>query len=139
MDAVRKRTLKCRSWYLDVALIEHYWGPDRLYHHTAPITMTYALYEGLRLAHEEGLEARFRRHRENGAALSAGLGALGLEPAAQEGHRLPQLGGGNAPAGIDPPAERHPRHSRPRRRSRHRIHGHAQSRSPALGPRAPHA
>jgi alanine-glyoxylate transaminase / serine-glyoxylate transaminase / serine-pyruvate transaminase len=101
MESVRKRKTKCRSWYFDVALIEQYWGPDRLYHHTAPITMNYALYEALRIVVEEGLEARFRRHRENAAALQAGLSALGLEPAAQEGHRLPQLAVVKIPDGID--------------------------------------
>jgi alanine-glyoxylate transaminase/serine-glyoxylate transaminase/serine-pyruvate transaminase len=105
-DTIRARKQKCRSWYFDVAMIEQYWSKERVYHHTAPITMTYALYEGLRLAHEEGLEARFKRHRENGAALSAGLSALGLEPAAQEGHRLPQLAVVKAPAGIDEAAVR---------------------------------
>jgi alanine-glyoxylate transaminase/serine-glyoxylate transaminase/serine-pyruvate transaminase len=68
--------------------------------------MTYALYEGLRLALEEGLPARFERHRVNGAALSAGLAALGLEPAAQEGNRLPQLAVVKTPAGIDEAAVR---------------------------------
>jgi alanine-glyoxylate transaminase / serine-glyoxylate transaminase / serine-pyruvate transaminase len=101
MDAVHKRKSKCRSWYFDVALIEHYWGPDRLYHHTAPITMNYALYEALRIVVEEGLEARWRRHEANAAALQAGVAAMGLELAAQEGHRLPQLTAVRVPDGID--------------------------------------
>src|SRR5208283_3673328 len=54
MESVHKRKTKCHSWYFDVALIEQYWGPDRLYHHTAPITMNYALYEALRIAAQEG-------------------------------------------------------------------------------------
>ncbi|MFZ0889458.1 MAG: aminotransferase class V-fold PLP-dependent enzyme, partial [Candidatus Binataceae bacterium] len=91
MESVHRRKSKCRSWYLDVALIEHYWGPDRLYHHTAPISMNYALYEALRIVVEEGLEARWKRHAANAAALHAGLTAMGLEMAAQAGHRLPQL------------------------------------------------
>ena len=101
MESVRKRKTKCRSWYFDVALIEQYWGPDRLYHHTAPITMNYALYEALRIVVEEGLEARWRRHRINAAAFQAGVGAMGLQLAAQEGHRLPQLTTIAVPAGID--------------------------------------
>ncbi len=105
-DAIKVRKQKCRSWYFDIAMIEQYWGRERVYHHTAPITMTYALYEGLRLALEEGLEARFARHRLNGAALGAGLAALGLEPVAQEGHRLPQLAVVAAPPGIDEAAVR---------------------------------
>jgi alanine-glyoxylate transaminase/serine-glyoxylate transaminase/serine-pyruvate transaminase len=101
MDSIRKRKTKCRSWYFDVALIEHYWGPDRLYHHTAPITMNYALYEALRIVVEEGLETRWRRHRANAAAFQAGVRAMGLELAAQEGYRLPQLSAVAVPANID--------------------------------------
>jgi alanine-glyoxylate transaminase/serine-glyoxylate transaminase/serine-pyruvate transaminase len=101
MDSIRKRKTKCRSWYFDVALIEHYWGPDRLYHHTAPITMNYALYEALRIVVEEGLETRWRRHRANAAAFQAGVRAMGLQLAAQEGYRLPQLSAVAVPANID--------------------------------------
>lgn len=100
MDAVHRRKHKCRSWYLDVGLIEQYWGPDRLYHHTAPITMNYAIYEALRIVVEEGLEARFKRHVANATALVAGLRAMGMEMAAQEGHRLPQLTALTVPDGI---------------------------------------
>lgn len=101
MDAVHKRKSKCRSWYLDLAMIEHYWGPERLYHHTAPITMNYALYEALRVVIEEGLETRWERHRRNAAALHAGLSAMGLKLVAQEGYRLPELSTVAAPDGID--------------------------------------
>lgn len=101
MDWIRKRKTKCRSWYFDVALIEHYWGADRVYHHTAPITMNYALYEALRIVVEEGLETRWRRHRANAAALQAGVRAMGLQLAAQEGYRLPQLSAVAVPDGID--------------------------------------
>ncbi len=101
MDAVHRRKSKCSSWYLDVALIEHYWGPDRLYHHTAPITMNYALYEALRIVVEEGLETRWKRHVANAAALVAGLSAMDLKLVAQEGHRTPQLTAVAVPDGID--------------------------------------
>jgi alanine-glyoxylate transaminase/serine-glyoxylate transaminase/serine-pyruvate transaminase len=101
MEAVRTRSQKCRSWYFDVAMIERYWGPDRLYHHTAPISMNYAIYEALRIVVEEGLEARFKRHLANSAALKAGIQAMGLELAAQEGHRLPQLTAVRVPESID--------------------------------------
>jgi alanine-glyoxylate transaminase / serine-glyoxylate transaminase / serine-pyruvate transaminase len=101
MEAVRKRRTPCTSWYFDLSLIEKYWGPDRVYHHTAPITMNYALYEALRIVVEEGLEARFERHRGNAAALQAGLGGMGLSLAAQEGFRLPQLTTVAVPSGID--------------------------------------
>ena len=101
MQAVRTRKQKCRSWYFDVAMIERYWGPDRLYHHTAPISMNYAIYEALRIVVEEGLEARFKRHLANSTALQAGLQAMGLELAAQPGYRLPQLTAVRVPGGID--------------------------------------
>ena len=101
VQAVRGRKQKCRSWYFDVAMIERYWGPDRLYHHTAPISMNYAIYEALRIVVEEGLEERFKRHRANSAALQAGLEAMGLELAAQPGFRLPQLTAVRVPGGID--------------------------------------
>jgi alanine-glyoxylate transaminase/serine-glyoxylate transaminase/serine-pyruvate transaminase len=101
MAKVRARKSKCRSWYFDLAGIERYWGSDRVYHHTAPITMNYALYEALRIVVEEGLEARFQRHRENAAALQAGVVAMGLALAAQEGYRLPQLTAVRVPNGID--------------------------------------
>ena len=100
-QVVRTRKSKCRSWYLDVSMIEHYWGPDRLYHHTAPITMNYALYEALRIVIEEELEPRWKRHQVNANALHAGLTAMGLQLAAQEGYRLPQLTAVAVPDGID--------------------------------------
>jgi alanine-glyoxylate transaminase/serine-glyoxylate transaminase/serine-pyruvate transaminase len=92
MEAIRHRKAPCRSWYLDISLISDYWAETkREYHHTAPISMIYALREALRLVLEEGLDARFARHRLNSAALTAGLGALGLQPLALEGQRLPSL------------------------------------------------
>ncbi|MGO9604886.1 MAG: pyridoxal-phosphate-dependent aminotransferase family protein [Candidatus Binataceae bacterium] len=101
IEAIRKRKSKCRSWYLDVTMLGNYWGSERVYHHTAPITMIYALYEALRVVLEEGLEARWNRHRVNAAALHAGLGAMSLRLVAQEGHRLPQLTTVAVPEGID--------------------------------------
>ena len=101
IDAVRKRSAPCRSFYFDLAMVERYWGAERIYHHTAPITMNYALYEALRVVLEEGLEARFARHRANAAALHAGLVAMGLDLIAQEGYRLPQLTTVGVPDGAD--------------------------------------
>ena len=74
-----------QSWYLDLTMIEKYWGEERVYHHTAPISMNYALLEALRLVHEEGLEARFARHERQPRGPGAGLEALGLELAAAGG------------------------------------------------------
>jgi len=101
IDAVNRRQSKSKSWYFDVSTIAKYWGPERVYHHTAPITMTYALYEALRVVLEEGLEARFERHFANAAAFQAGIKAMGLRLVSQEGHRLPQLTTVGVPDGID--------------------------------------
>jgi len=101
LDAVRRRRRKVQSWYLDLSLIGQYWGAERVYHHTAPITMIYALREALRIVHEEGLESRFTRHRMNHEALAAGLEAIGLRLAAQAGHRLWMLNSVSIPDGVD--------------------------------------
>ena len=101
VEVFSKRKTKVQSWYFDVNLVEHYWDSDRFYHHTGPITMIYAIYEGLRLVLEEGLEARFARHRRNHEALKAGLKALGLSYVANEKHQLPQLNVVRTPAGCD--------------------------------------
>jgi alanine-glyoxylate transaminase/serine-glyoxylate transaminase/serine-pyruvate transaminase len=101
LEALRKRKTRVRSWYLDVTLLSQYWGEERVYHHTAPISMNYALREALRLVAEEGLEARFARHRRNHEALAAGLAALDLSLAAEKGHRLPMLNAVTVPDGVD--------------------------------------
>jgi alanine-glyoxylate transaminase/serine-glyoxylate transaminase/serine-pyruvate transaminase len=100
-EAMRNRKSKGHSWYLDMTMVEKYWGQQRAYHHTAPITMNYALREALRLVSEEGLEARFERHRLNHQALLAGLQAMGLEPFAQAGHRLWTLNTVRVPKGVE--------------------------------------
>jgi alanine-glyoxylate transaminase/serine-glyoxylate transaminase/serine-pyruvate transaminase len=101
LEALRRRRHRVQSWYLDVTLLQQYWGEERVYHHTAPISMNYALHEALRLVAEEGLAARFARHRLNHEALVAGLATLGLELAAEEGHRLPMLNAARVPDGVD--------------------------------------
>jgi alanine-glyoxylate transaminase/serine-glyoxylate transaminase/serine-pyruvate transaminase len=100
-EALKKRRTKVQSWYLDLTAIQSYWGSDRTYHHTAPITMIYALREGLRLVLEEGLEGRFARHVRNHRALKAGLTAIGLKYIAAEEHQLPQLNAVRLPEGVD--------------------------------------
>src|SRR5207245_1876840 len=85
-----------------LSMIADYWAEGkRAYHHTAPISMVYALREALRLVVEEGLETRFARHSRNSAALMAGLASLGCAPQAQAGHRLPTLNCVRVPAGVD--------------------------------------
>ncbi|RIK88641.1 MAG: alanine--glyoxylate aminotransferase [Planctomycetota bacterium] len=101
MDAVKNRKHKVQSWYLDASMLASYWGSDRVYHHTAPINMSYALYEAVSIILEEGLDACFARHDLNHRALKAGLAALGIQCAAQEGFQLPMLNAVRVPAGVD--------------------------------------
>jgi alanine-glyoxylate transaminase/serine-glyoxylate transaminase/serine-pyruvate transaminase len=106
LDTARKRKTKVQSWYLDVNLLQAYWGQERVYHHTAPVSMNYALHEALRLVLQEGLENRWRRHEENYLALKEGLDGMGLKIASQEGHQLWQLNAVTVPAGVDEAAIR---------------------------------
>ena len=107
MDAIRGRTQGVQSWYLDVNLLANYWGEGaRMYHHTAPISMNYALHEALRLVLEEGLENRWARHEANHNLLRAGLAEMGLGIASQEGHQLWQLNAVSIPEGTDEAAVR---------------------------------
>jgi alanine-glyoxylate transaminase/serine-glyoxylate transaminase/serine-pyruvate transaminase len=101
MEAIQRRRKRVQSWYLDVNLLASYWGQDRVYHHTAPISMNYALHEALRVVLQEGLEPRWQRHLSNHGALRSGLVNLGLKLAAQEGHQLWQLNSITIPEGID--------------------------------------
>lgn len=92
LAAVKGRRTRCQSWYLDMSLIAEYWAEgSRTYHHTAPISMLYGLREALRLIEEEGLPARYKRHRTNSEALLAGLQELELVPLPPAGRRLPML------------------------------------------------
>lgn len=97
----KARTHKVPSWYLDLSLLSSYWATGRFYHHTAPICMVYALHEALILITEEGLEARIQRHSRHGAALQAGLEAMGITLHAQENHRLSVLTSVRIPEGVD--------------------------------------
>jgi alanine-glyoxylate transaminase/serine-glyoxylate transaminase/serine-pyruvate transaminase len=101
MERIKARRVPCQSWYLDVSLIAGYLGKDRLYHHTAPINMVYALHEGLVMVDEEGLEARWKRHADIGGALQKALVDRGFELFAQEGFRLPQLTAARLPGGRE--------------------------------------
>jgi alanine-glyoxylate transaminase/serine-glyoxylate transaminase/serine-pyruvate transaminase len=78
-EVLRNRKTKVQSWYFDLTTAMNYWGKDRLYHHTPPISLIYALREAMRLAIEEGLAVRWERHRVNQQALIAGAEAMGLE------------------------------------------------------------
>jgi alanine-glyoxylate transaminase/serine-glyoxylate transaminase/serine-pyruvate transaminase len=90
-----------QSWYLDLGMIGDYVGDARKYHHTAPISMVYALHAGLGVLLEERLEAALERHESCGRLLHDGLVKLGLELFAEEGHRLPELTTVRVPDGVD--------------------------------------
>jgi alanine-glyoxylate transaminase/serine-glyoxylate transaminase/serine-pyruvate transaminase len=101
LDALRKRKSKVQSWYLDLTMVAKYWGEDRTYHHTAPISMNYALREALRIIQEEGLEKRWVRHQLNHRALVAGIEAIGLQMLCRPDDRLWSLNTIRIPDGVD--------------------------------------
>lgn len=104
LEAVDRRTSGVQSWYLDVGMLRQYWGEERVYHHTAPVNMTYALHEALRMVLEEGVEERIARHRLNHEALRAGLEAMGLRLIPR--HSLTTLTAVHVPEGVDDPMVR---------------------------------
>ena len=106
--ALARRVERPSSWYLDLGMIARYVTGEgaRAYHHTAPISMIFALHAALGALLDEGLEASFERHRACGQALQDGLVELGFELFAAEGHRLPELTtawvpSDRLPAGMD--------------------------------------
>ena len=96
-----RRRQPVANWYLDAALLRKYWGPERVYHHTAPVNLTYALREALRLLAEEGLEARWQRHQQTAAYFWDGLADLGLTCHVEVAYRLPTLTTVRVPDGVD--------------------------------------
>lgn len=98
---ILNRTSPIRSWYLDMTMLMKYWGSDRLYHHTAPVNMIYALREALVLIHEEGLDNSVARHALNYRAFKAGIDAMGLRFFVDEPYRAPMINPILAPDGID--------------------------------------
>jgi alanine-glyoxylate transaminase/serine-glyoxylate transaminase/serine-pyruvate transaminase len=101
IEAVRKRKTKVQSWYLDLSMIEKYWSSERVYHHTAPISMNYALHEALRMVLEEGLESAWQRHRRVHETFLREMRKLELEPAVAEGIRAPMINAIKIPDGVD--------------------------------------
>lgn len=101
VEKLMRRQNKVANWYLDMALLKQYWGSDRKYHHTAPINMTYAFREGVRLVAEEGLEQSWARHQNTAQYLWSELEKLGLECHVAQAHRLAPLTTVRVPAGID--------------------------------------
>lgn len=101
LEAIQTRKTSVQSWYLDLSLLASYWGQDRVYHHTAPINMTYGLYEALRLVLEEGLPAVWQRHQVQHQALRAGLEAMELALVPDPTSALPMLNAVHLPQGIE--------------------------------------
>jgi alanine-glyoxylate transaminase/serine-glyoxylate transaminase/serine-pyruvate transaminase len=101
-EVFRKRKTKVQSWYFDLTTAMNYWGKERLYHHTPPISLIFALREAMRLVVEEGLEARWERHRLNQLALIAGIEAMGLDLFVKNPvDRLPTVTAVAVPSGVD--------------------------------------
>jgi alanine-glyoxylate transaminase/serine-glyoxylate transaminase/serine-pyruvate transaminase len=101
IEVIHNRKHKVQSWYLDLSMIEKYWGSERVYHHTAPISMNYALHEALRILLEEGLEASWQRHRQVHETFIREMHKLELEPAVAEPIRAPMINTVKIPEGID--------------------------------------
>ncbi|MGC1902416.1 MAG: alanine--glyoxylate aminotransferase family protein [Candidatus Acidiferrum sp.] len=101
-EVFRTRKTKVQSWYFDLTTAMNYWGKDRLYHHTPPISLIFALREAMRIVMEETLQGRWERHRVNQLALIAGLEAMGLEMLVKSPKdRLPTVTAVMIPHGVD--------------------------------------
>ena len=108
LDKLRARKSPPRSWFFDLSLVLGYWDGEggRVYHHTAPVNMIYALAEALQIVAEEGLEARWERHRRAHEALRAALREFGLERVAPDGEELWPLLQVWLPTGVEDTAVR---------------------------------
>jgi len=100
VERLNARQTPVPEWYLDLRLLGEYFD-GRKYHHTASATLFYALYESLRLIHEEGLERRFARHRRAHERLLRGFEGLGMRMHVAEGYRIPHLNTPRVPEGVD--------------------------------------
>lgn len=101
MDWLRSRSTPSRSWYLDLKLIHDYATVSHRYHHTAPISMFYALGEALRVVADEGVEQRWERHLRCHKVFVKGIEAIGLRMHVPAGHRIPTLNTVSVPGGVD--------------------------------------
>jgi alanine-glyoxylate transaminase/serine-glyoxylate transaminase/serine-pyruvate transaminase len=101
-EVFRNRKTKVQSWYFDLSTAMNYWGKERLYHHTPPISLIYALREAMRIVLEEGLEARWAKHKLNQLALIAGVEAMGLKLLVENPKdRLTTVTAVMVPSGVD--------------------------------------
>jgi alanine-glyoxylate transaminase/serine-glyoxylate transaminase/serine-pyruvate transaminase len=101
VEVIRQRKTKVQSWYLDLSMIEKYWGSERVYHHTAPISMNYALHEALRIVLEEGLEHAWQRHQQTHELFVREMRKLEIEPAVAPSIRAPMINAIKIPDGVD--------------------------------------
>jgi alanine-glyoxylate transaminase/serine-glyoxylate transaminase/serine-pyruvate transaminase len=100
-EMIQARTTPPVVFYFDLALLQQYWGAEPKYHHTAPISAAFALREALRIVQEEGLQARFERHRDHAQQLWEGLQALDLPLFVPPERRLNTLATPRVPVGLD--------------------------------------
>jgi alanine-glyoxylate transaminase / serine-glyoxylate transaminase / serine-pyruvate transaminase len=98
---LQARTTPVENWYLDMNLLSKYWGPERVYHHTAPVNLYYGLREALRLLSEEGVENSWKRHATNAEYLWQQLESIGLSMHVDKQYRLPTLTTVRVPEGVD--------------------------------------
>jgi len=104
VEHIQKRETRVQSWFLDLNLVMQYWGDGggkRSYHHTAPVNALYAMHEALLLLREEGLQARWKRHKSTHKQLRKGLEERGFSYLVEEEYRLPQLNAVFVPEGQD--------------------------------------
>src|SRR5438067_3086231 len=101
VQVIKNRKKPVQSYYLDLQYLNRYWNGDHTYHHTSCSNIIYGLREALRVAMEEGLEARWARHQLNGDALKAGIEAMGLKILTRPGYALSVLTAISVPEGVD--------------------------------------
>lgn len=101
LDVITHRKTPVQSWYLDMNLLRRYWNTDRVYHHTAPINLYYAMHEALTIVLDEGLPARWQRHMKYHQMLKAGLEHLGLQYLTDPSNILPTLNAVHTPEKLD--------------------------------------
>jgi alanine-glyoxylate transaminase/serine-glyoxylate transaminase/serine-pyruvate transaminase len=101
LERVRARKAPV-SFSFDIDLLEKYWVERPItYHHTMPILQYYALYEGIRLALEEGLQERWARHQDAGTYFQAQMRDRGYTFLSDPDHQLWELSAIDVPEGVD--------------------------------------
>lgn len=103
LEVFQSRSTPVPSFYLDLGEILKYVGSGtaRAYHHTAPISMLYALHQALAVVLEEGLEQRQARHRDAANHLIEKLGGMSFSPVVKAEDRLHPLTTLYLPEGMD--------------------------------------